>query len=1025
MAKEVYRIEIPIETVDKYSNELDKAEKEVKDFEKSVDKAEKSSKKLKNTAKKSAAAVEKVGDSAGKSEARVSKFQSTIDKTKKRLDKLKSSRGWQFTIKAKDQASKVISGINSFIHRTANRSYNFTVGAIDRASRVIGAIKNALFSIPTMITVTLGVIGINKLSQSTLGAAMNFEGYEVAMTHWLDGNKQQADELIKWMGRFADMTPYSSADLFPALARGVGVADGDVKEAQKLLEIAANMTALTPGKTVSDSMEALADARVGEFARLTEYGFKISKKEFDEIGWTGVIRQIDETFKDGAKKFSETAAGQLATIRGYISTLFREAGFGILDSMKPRLERITGWLDNNQDKWSEWKETVQKAGEEAAEWVFSKLESAFDYVRENYLENEEFRSLDFEGKVKFIMDDIGNWWDEKGRPWLADVSKDVGSAIFDGIVWGIKEGVKGIGEMWSDAFKNPSLGGFAGAGIATAIATALASMVLSPILKLLGKVFEALNKAGKWLFNRGATKTATSNAVNNRVHIASASIKFWPSVQDVRVLNWPAGFGGGTSGTNRRRASQGARGTRPATTPKTPPRRRGRRAAGFTASPIVPGGFDLDLKGALKRLPGLNAAFAIFDGITGWDRAKDNFNTNKPTTGQKFSSSAGSIVSGLTFGLVDEGDASKFIYDTGKSIGDGLSDLWDGVKRVASDTFSFIKKDGTENMQELDRNVTTSTSNLPRNTRPAMAAFKEQIVKWFGEARTGGAAAIGMLPNDVSIVGGNVITRSSQTLSPMAGIYNRHFTNAKTSGIQAVTGLPVGVGGVLGTVSGISSRTLGALSPIFLANMARAKNSGVQGVSGLPSGIAGIISRIAPSANQVFGGLLKTFSGWGSRLANAVTSAFNMANARARSLSSSVGGSISRSTKPVKAYASGGLITRPHLGLVGEAGPEMIIPLSSERRNRALELYRRTGQMLGVRQYADGGLVGPRVPVPTGQPAVAGISIGNITISPIVSVEVSGDGDLSIISDEIVDEVGVKLAEKVTEALSNMFINAK
>ena len=41
-------------------------------------------------------------------------------------------------------------------------------------------------------------------------------------------------------------------------------------------------------------------------------------------------------------------------------------------------------------------------------------------------------------------------------------------------------------------------------------------------------------------------------------------------------------------------------------------------------------------------------------------------------------------------------------------------------------------------------------------------------------------------------------------------------------------------------------------------------------------------------------------------------------------------------------------MTKPHLGLVGEAGPEMIIPLSQGRRNRALGLWRETGQMLGI-----------------------------------------------------------------------------
>ena len=57
-------------------------------------------------------------------------------------------------------------------------------------------------------------------------------------------------------------------------------------------------------------------------------------------------------------------------------------------------------------------------------------------------------------------------------------------------------------------------------------------------------------------------------------------------------------------------------------------------------------------------------------------------------------------------------------------------------------------------------------------------------------------------------------------------------------------------------------------------------------------------------------------------------------------------------------HAIGGILTRPHLGLVAEAGPEAIIPLPARMRARALALYEETGRRLGVRPYAEGGLAG-------------------------------------------------------------------
>ncbi|WP_431091316.1 tail tape measure protein [Paenibacillus sp. 8b26] len=69
------------------------------------------------------------------------------------------------------------------------------------------------------------------------------------------------------------------------------------------------------------------------------------------------------------------------------------------------------------------------------------------------------------------------------------------------------------------------------------------------------------------------------------------------------------------------------------------------------------------------------------------------------------------------------------------------------------------------------------------------------------------------------------------------------------------------------------------------------------------------------------------------------------------------GGGTTPKSKPI-AYAQGGYINRPHLGLVGEAGPEVIIPLSGNRRNRGMALWEQAGKMLGVRPYAEGGMVG-------------------------------------------------------------------
>jgi len=46
------------------------------------------------------------------------------------------------------------------------------------------------------------------------------------------------------------------------------------------------------------------------------------------------------------------------------------------------------------------------------------------------------------------------------------------------------------------------------------------------------------------------------------------------------------------------------------------------------------------------------------------------------------------------------------------------------------------------------------------------------------------------------------------------------------------------------------------------------------------------------------------------------------------------------------------------MGIVAEDGAEGIIPLSPSKRSRGIDLWQRTGELLGVQPYEDGEIVG-------------------------------------------------------------------
>ena len=78
-------------------------------------------------------------------------------------------------------------------------------------------------------------------------------------------------------------------------------------------------------------------------------------------------------------------------------------------------------------------------------------------------------------------------------------------------------------------------------------------------------------------------------------------------------------------------------------------------------------------------------------------------------------------------------------------------------------------------------------------------------------------------------------------------------------------------------------------------------------------------------------------------------------------------------------HAAGGVFTTPHLGLVAEAGPESIIPLSAGRRSRGIDLWNRTGQMLGVKQ------------VELDDIPARGSGGGGLTFAPIINIQGNAD----------------------------------
>ena len=119
--------------------------------------------------------------------------------------------------------------------------------------------------------------------------------------------------------------------------------------------------------------------------------------------------------------------------------------------------------------------------------------------------------------------------------------------------------------------------------------------------------------------------------------------------------------------------------------------------------------------------------------------------------------------------------------------------------------------------------------------------------------------------------------------------------------------------------------------------------------SDLWDGIVGFFTEQVPEAIESVG---KSISGFFSDVKSKISGFFG-------GLWDKVSGAFSGGYSDATAkHAEGGIMTKPHMGLVAEDGAEAIIPLSGKRRERGLAVWERAGQLLGVQPYAEGGIAG-------------------------------------------------------------------
>ncbi|MDE0109575.1 MAG: tape measure protein [Bryobacterales bacterium] len=180
-----------------------------------------------------------------------------------------------------------------------------------------------------------------RLPVGFLETASKFENLEATLAT-IEGSAAKAEKSFEWVKRFTATTPYQLdqvAESFVKLrAYGIDPINGAL---QTLGDTASGMD-----KSLEQAVEALADARMGEYERLKE--FAISART---TGDTVRFALGDETRTADKNSLEAIQAALLSLMEGK---------FG--GGMEAKMKLFDGLVSNLADKWTEFQNLVMEAG---------------------------------------------------------------------------------------------------------------------------------------------------------------------------------------------------------------------------------------------------------------------------------------------------------------------------------------------------------------------------------------------------------------------------------------------------------------------------------------------------------------------------------------------------------------------------------------------------------------------------------------------------------------------------------------
>lgn len=219
-----------------------------------------------------------------------------------------------------------------------------------KAKGAQGAIAGMSQNLMGMFGIIGGAVALMGLGKAVVGTVASFETLRTGLIS-VTGSAEAADKAFNKIREFAKVTPFQVEEVAGAFRK---LSVRGLNPSERALTSYGD-TASAMGKSLDQMVEAVADATMGEFERLKEFGIKAKKQgNFVEFTFDGVTTKVkndskeiegyliglgETKFAGGMERQSKTLAGMWSTLKDAAAGFIFEIGEGgLLDGLRELMQ---------------------------------------------------------------------------------------------------------------------------------------------------------------------------------------------------------------------------------------------------------------------------------------------------------------------------------------------------------------------------------------------------------------------------------------------------------------------------------------------------------------------------------------------------------------------------------------------------------------------------------------------------------------------------------------------------------------